>query len=124
MPKNSRRTGARSVGLGRAGQRGVRGGGKPGPFGGLGLGTGGGQVGGIRAVRTVAAGARSRAWAAWAAEWVIDRVRAAEQGAGERDVAGAALVREDVVADDGGARRADGGQAMSREVRGRWSGVR
>jgi len=30
-----------------------------------------GRWGGMATVRTVAAGARSRAWAAWAAEWVI-----------------------------------------------------
>src|SRR4029077_13178716 len=45
------------------------------------------------------------------------RVRAAEEGAGEGDVAGAARVREDVVADDGGFRL--GAQtAHDREVRG------
>ncbi len=59
-------------------------------------------------VRTVAAGARSLAWAAWAAEWVITVPARFEQGPDQGDVAGAAFVRQDVVADDGGFRAAQG----------------
>jgi len=46
-----------------------------------------------------------------------DRVRAPEQGAGEGDVAGAALVRKDVVADDRGV-RSPAQAGHDREVRG------
>ena len=79
----------RGGGVGRDGSgRRVRGGGYLGPFGALGLRRIAGRWGGMVTVRTVAPGASSRAWAAWAAEWVITvsarlsraRVRATSPG--------------------------------------------
>src|SRR5690348_2621498 len=82
-----------------------------------------GRWGGMATVRTVAAGARSRAWAAWAAEWVItvsareSRARVSGMSPGRRSC-GRTLWQMTAV-------RADRPRpAMIARYGGAWSGVR